>query len=226
MERREFIKLSLTAAGGLSLGFYLPGPRAAAAAPAFAPNAWLRIDPDNRITFICPQNEMGQDVHTSLAMLVAEELGGAGEQPVSGAGARRPGVQERDAGRPAHRWLDLRPPRLAAPAPGRGRGARPVRRGGGENLDGGCGNARHRCRPCDGPGRQAAVLRRAGRDRRHPAGARAGQGAAQGARVLHADREGGTDGASTRRPSCAATGSSASMRSSPAWCTPPWPSAR
>jgi len=74
MERREFIKLSLTAAGGLSLGFYLPGPRAAAAA-VFAPNAWLRIDPDNRITFICPQNEMGQDVHTALAVLIAEELG-------------------------------------------------------------------------------------------------------------------------------------------------------
>ncbi len=73
MERREFIKLSLTAAGGLSLGFHLPEPRAAAGA-AFAPNAWLRIDPDNRITFICPQNEMGQDVHTALATLVAEEL--------------------------------------------------------------------------------------------------------------------------------------------------------
>ncbi len=75
MERREFLKLSLTAAGGLSLGFHLPEPRAAAAAVAFAPNAWLRIDPDNRITFICPQNEMGQDVHTSLAVLIAEELG-------------------------------------------------------------------------------------------------------------------------------------------------------
>jgi isoquinoline 1-oxidoreductase beta subunit len=74
MERREFIKLSLTAAGGLSLGFHLPEPRAAASA-AFAPNAWLRIDPDNRITFVCHRNEMGQDVHTALATLVAEELG-------------------------------------------------------------------------------------------------------------------------------------------------------
>lgn len=75
MERREFIKLSLTAAGSLSLGFYLPGPRAANAPAVFAPNAWLRIAPDNRITFVCPQNEMGQDVHTSLALLIAEELG-------------------------------------------------------------------------------------------------------------------------------------------------------
>ena len=32
MERREFIKLSLSAAGGLSLGFYLPVARSAAAA--------------------------------------------------------------------------------------------------------------------------------------------------------------------------------------------------
>lgn len=76
MERREFIKLSLSAAGGLTLGFHLPAARpAAAASTRFAPNAWLRVDPDNRITFICPQNEMGQDVHTSLAVLIAEELG-------------------------------------------------------------------------------------------------------------------------------------------------------
>ncbi|MBL8200746.1 MAG: xanthine dehydrogenase family protein molybdopterin-binding subunit [Chromatiales bacterium] len=76
MERREFLRLSLTAAGGLGIAFHLPlarQPAAAAAAP-FAPNAWLRIDPDNRITFVCPSNEMGQDVHTALATLVAEEL--------------------------------------------------------------------------------------------------------------------------------------------------------
>jgi isoquinoline 1-oxidoreductase beta subunit len=75
MERRSFLKLSATAAGGLVIGICLPARRGALAAAApFAPNAWLRIDADDRITFICPRNEMGQDVHTSLAMLVAEEL--------------------------------------------------------------------------------------------------------------------------------------------------------
>jgi CO/xanthine dehydrogenase Mo-binding subunit len=37
-------------------------------------NAWLTVGRDGAITFVCPRNEMGQDVHTSLAMLLAEEL--------------------------------------------------------------------------------------------------------------------------------------------------------
>lgn len=76
MERREFLQLGVTIAGGMSLGFYLPPSRAAAAAPParFDANAWIRIDADDRITFVCHRNEMGQDVHTALAVLVAEEL--------------------------------------------------------------------------------------------------------------------------------------------------------
>ena len=74
MERRSFLRISATAAGGLMIGFSLGEIRVANAAAPFAPNAWLRIDADDRITFICHRNEMGQDVHTSLAMLVAEEL--------------------------------------------------------------------------------------------------------------------------------------------------------
>ena len=37
-------------------------------------DAWITIGRDGAVTFVCPRNEMGQDVHTSLAMLVAEEL--------------------------------------------------------------------------------------------------------------------------------------------------------
>jgi len=75
MERRQFLKLGATVAGGMILGLHLPDSRAAAVATEpVQMNAWIRIDPDNRITFICHRNEMGQDVHTSLAMLVAEEL--------------------------------------------------------------------------------------------------------------------------------------------------------
>jgi isoquinoline 1-oxidoreductase beta subunit len=37
-------------------------------------NAYIRIDPDGRITFAVPRTEMGQGVFTSLPMLIAEEL--------------------------------------------------------------------------------------------------------------------------------------------------------
>lgn len=42
---------------------------------AFAPNAYIRIATDNRITLILPNVEMGQGIYTSSVMLIAEELG-------------------------------------------------------------------------------------------------------------------------------------------------------
>ena len=68
----------LMTGGALTIGFALPlsAGRALAAAPAtvFAPNAWLRITPDNRVTVICGSAEMGQGVLTAIPMLLAEEL--------------------------------------------------------------------------------------------------------------------------------------------------------
>jgi isoquinoline 1-oxidoreductase subunit beta len=75
--RRDFLKTSVTVGGGLVVGLYLPQgsfARSGAEAGTDALNAWVRIAPDNTITLICHRNEMGQDVHTSLALLVAEEL--------------------------------------------------------------------------------------------------------------------------------------------------------
>lgn len=77
MTRREFITASALAGGGLLLACHLPfGRRAAMAATgsAFAPNAFLRIAPDGRVTVIVNKSEMGQGVYTALPMLVAEEL--------------------------------------------------------------------------------------------------------------------------------------------------------
>src|SRR5690606_38539656 len=37
-------------------------------------NAWIRIDPDNTITFLVADSEMGQGVMTALSMILAEEL--------------------------------------------------------------------------------------------------------------------------------------------------------
>lgn len=77
--RRRFLKASAAVGGGLLIGLYLPpGGRLAAAANAdtetFAPNAFLRIAPDDTVTFILHKSEMGQGVYTALPMLIAEEL--------------------------------------------------------------------------------------------------------------------------------------------------------
>ena len=80
LDRREFLK----AGAGLTLGFYLPAGAAqmsgpgktagAAAAGAFAPNAFVRIGTDDMVTVIVKHLEMGQGTYTGLPTLVAEEL--------------------------------------------------------------------------------------------------------------------------------------------------------
>jgi isoquinoline 1-oxidoreductase beta subunit len=73
--RRDFLKTSALAGGGLLIGFTLPGAsRLGQAAPAFRPNAYLRIGSDDQVSVICGLSEMGQGVHTAIPMLVAEEL--------------------------------------------------------------------------------------------------------------------------------------------------------
>jgi len=74
VSRRQFLKAS-TAGAGFVLGLRLGWPSQAEAATAeFTPNAWIRVGTDGGITLVCARNEMGQDVHTSLVMLLAEEL--------------------------------------------------------------------------------------------------------------------------------------------------------
>jgi isoquinoline 1-oxidoreductase subunit beta len=77
--RRSFLNASVTLGGGLILGLTLPGKSgntsaAAASRGAAQLNAWLKIAPDNSITFIVDRSEMGQGVFTALPMLLAEEL--------------------------------------------------------------------------------------------------------------------------------------------------------
>jgi isoquinoline 1-oxidoreductase beta subunit len=77
MTRRQFIKSGALLGGGLVLACHLPFGRKSALAGQqgeFAPNAFLRISPDESITIIVNKSEMGQGVYTSLPMLVAEEL--------------------------------------------------------------------------------------------------------------------------------------------------------
>jgi isoquinoline 1-oxidoreductase subunit beta len=78
--RRDFLKVSATAAGGLTIGFNLMLGNKAALAQAPAkldlnqPNAFLRIARDGTVTVQVKHLEFGQGVMTSLPMLVAEEL--------------------------------------------------------------------------------------------------------------------------------------------------------
>jgi isoquinoline 1-oxidoreductase beta subunit len=75
--RRDFLKVSALAGGGLIIGPTLPGcgkRTTVAAAVGGMPNAWLKIGGDNRITVLVDRSEMGQGVYTALPMLLAEEL--------------------------------------------------------------------------------------------------------------------------------------------------------
>src|SRR5947199_2501062 len=79
IHRREFLKVSIGTGGGLLLGFRLAGTGETLAmqngsAASFAPNAFVRIGTDERVTVIVNHSEMGQGVYTSLPMLLAEEL--------------------------------------------------------------------------------------------------------------------------------------------------------
>lgn len=73
--RRLFLQSS-AAAGGLMLGFHVPGLAAEAAAAGATPelNVWVVVQPDETVTIRIARSEMGQGTLTGLAQLVAEEL--------------------------------------------------------------------------------------------------------------------------------------------------------
>jgi isoquinoline 1-oxidoreductase beta subunit len=79
--RRAFISAGVLAGGVVVFGVAVrPGNRADKVTKLIANadetvfNVWLKIAPDNTVTAIVPHAEMGQGVHTSLAMMLADEL--------------------------------------------------------------------------------------------------------------------------------------------------------
>ena len=75
LSRRSFLVGS--AATGLVLGYAgVPGIDQALAAPsAFEPSVWYSIGPDGLVTVTCGKADMGQHIASTMAQIVAEELG-------------------------------------------------------------------------------------------------------------------------------------------------------
>jgi isoquinoline 1-oxidoreductase beta subunit len=85
IDRRQFVKVSALAGGGLLIGTFvrlgdLDAAEPVAAAADFAPNAFISISSSGAVSLIAPNSEMGQGVKTSLPMIVAEELDVAWER--------------------------------------------------------------------------------------------------------------------------------------------------
>ncbi len=76
VSRRRFLQAGAAFGGGLLIGWVETAEAEPGSAPVvdFAPNAFVRIDRDGKVTVVSPAIEMGQGTYTSLPMLVAEEL--------------------------------------------------------------------------------------------------------------------------------------------------------
>jgi isoquinoline 1-oxidoreductase beta subunit len=82
MKRRTWLLSALGATGALVVGWGVMPARSRLGSPelmlkgegAVALNGWIKIAQDGDVVLAMPRSEMGQGVHTALAMLVAEEL--------------------------------------------------------------------------------------------------------------------------------------------------------
>jgi len=79
--RRAFISAGVLTGGAVVFGIAIrPGNRADKVAGLIAGegetvfNVWVKIAPDNTVTAIIPHADMGQGVHTTLAMMLADEM--------------------------------------------------------------------------------------------------------------------------------------------------------
>src|SRR5436190_1205257 len=71
--RRDFLKASALAGGGLMIGFQAGNSASQTLSPPEI-NAWVVVQPDERVIIRYARSEMGQGSMTSAAQLVAEEL--------------------------------------------------------------------------------------------------------------------------------------------------------
>ena len=81
ISRRNFLRASVTAAGGLLLALYLDSPSAAqeksqppSKPNVYPPDAFIEIRPDGKIVIQVNRLEFGQGVQTALPMILADEM--------------------------------------------------------------------------------------------------------------------------------------------------------
>ena len=82
MKRRRFLLSAAGLSGALLVGWGLLPQRSRQGKPDTLPvqngevglNGWIKIAADGAVVLAMPRSEMGQGVHTALAMMVAEEL--------------------------------------------------------------------------------------------------------------------------------------------------------
>ena len=78
--RRSFIKISALAGGGMVVAFQLEPLELLAQGPgggpgaAVVPSAFVKIAPDNKVTIVNKNPEVGQGVMNMLPMIIADEL--------------------------------------------------------------------------------------------------------------------------------------------------------
>lgn len=89
MGRRSFLKAALLAGGGMILHFHWPAAAKATGAEAgdiaeesYELNSYIKISKDGIVTLLNPNPEFGQNVKTSMPMILAEELDIAWDQVV------------------------------------------------------------------------------------------------------------------------------------------------
>ena len=81
--RREFLGTTIQSTGAFIIGCLVNGKIRILEAKAQMPgetkklplDAWVKIAPDNKVTIVCSQAEMGQGIMSTLPAVVAEELG-------------------------------------------------------------------------------------------------------------------------------------------------------
>jgi len=79
LERRQFLKLTIAAGGGLLIGFHLPSLAARRdgyhlGGNHYSPNSWIHLAPNDTVTLMLATSELGQGSMTAIPMLLAEEL--------------------------------------------------------------------------------------------------------------------------------------------------------
>jgi isoquinoline 1-oxidoreductase beta subunit len=72
LDRRQFLRVTAIAGGGMLLATYIEPLRSGKA--DFKPNAFIRITRDGAVTIIAQNPEVGQGIKTMLPMLIADEL--------------------------------------------------------------------------------------------------------------------------------------------------------